>query len=265
MAKNKKSKLLGKIGFGTDNKNNIETVVLKCFIRVLKNNGSYMLYRRCVNNTGIMKSIVKQTSRISADNPFSSASSSEQVISTLRKITNDMAKSNGKKGGINDLDKYEIVTMAINHLLHFFMESNGVSMQRLCELGEEIYGLSCNKLFGDTIEDLEKQSEEELASMTDINRLKAKLFQDYIVDLQQGNIPSSTSFDDYVSKKIDKTKIKELEKATPEMDEQVGYMLGRGPADGDMRIDRPAWLDNGNNNLFYIDDDEDEDEDGRHF
>ena len=261
MAKNKNNKLLGKIGFATDNKDNIETVVLKCFIRVLKDNGSYMLYRRCVNNTGIMKSIVKQTSRISADNPFSSASSSEQVISTLRKITNDMAKSNGKKGGVNDLDKYEVVTMAINHLLHFFMESNGVSMQRLCELGEEIYGLSCNKLFGDTIEDLERQSEEELASMTDINKLKAKLFQDYIVDLQQGSIPSSTSFDEYMSNKINKDKLKELTKAMPDMGEQVGYMLGRGPADGDMRMDRPAWLEDGNDNLFYVDDDDDD----RHF
>ena len=224
--------------------NNIETVVLKCFLRVLKNNDSYMFYRRCVNNTGIMKSLVKNQKR-SSDNPFSSASSSEQVINTLKRITNDMAKSNGKKGGANDLDKYEVVTMAINHLLHFFMESNGVSMQRLCELGEEIYSMSCYKLFGDTMEDLEKQSEDELSSMTNLDQIKAKLFQDFIVDLQQGKIPSSMNFDDYVKTKIDSEKAKAISQSMPNMGDQVGHMLGRGPEDGmGMRMgDRPAWLD----------------------
>ena len=224
--------------------NNIETVVLKCFLRVLKNNDSYMFYRRCVNNTGIMKSLVKNQKR-SSDNPFSSASSSEQVISTLKRITNDMAKSNGKKGGANDLDKYEVVTMAINHLLHFFMETNGVSMQRLCELGEEIYSMSCYKLFGDTMEDLEKQSEDELSSMSNLDQIKAKLFQDFIVDLQQGKIPSSMNFDDYVKTKIDSEKAKAISQSMPNMGDQVGHMLGRGPEDGmGMRMgDRPAWLD----------------------
>lgn len=239
--------------------NNIETVVLKCFLRVLKNNDSYMFYRRCVNNTGIMKSLVKNQKR-SSDNPFSSASSSEQVISTLKRITNDMAKSNGKKGGANDLDKYEVVTMAINHLLHFFMETNGVSMQRLCEFGEEIYSMSCYKLFGDTMEDLEKQSEDELSSMTNLDQLRAKLFQDFIVDLQNGKIPSSMNFDDYVKSKLDSKKAKAISQSMPNMGDQVGHMLGRGPEDGmGMRMDgRPAWLDNAEDD--YQEDEEPDDE-----
>lgn len=218
MSKNKK----------ISNDKNIEAVVLKCFIRVLKDNGSYMLYRRCVNNTGVMKYFIKN--RISSsDNPFCNASSSKEVVEILQKITNDMAKSNGKKGGSKDLDKYEIVTMAINHLLHFFMESNGVSLQRLCELGEDIYSMSCFKLFGDTIEDLDKQSEDELSSMTDINNIKAKLFQDFISDLQKGKISSSMNFDEYVKSKVDAGKIKALNGVSPEMGDQVGIMLGRGP------------------------------------
>ena len=35
--------------------NSIEFVVLNCFVRVIKSDGKYMLYRRGVNNTGIMK------------------------------------------------------------------------------------------------------------------------------------------------------------------------------------------------------------------
>ena len=229
MGKCKKGKLFGNINFDADKKNNIETVVLNCFIRVLKDNGSYMFYRRCVDNTGIMKALLKSSNRRSADNPFSSASSTTQVVDTLRRITNDMAKSNGKRGGVNDLDKYEIVTMAINHLLHFFMETNGVSMQRLCELGEEIYSMSCFKLFGDTEDDLEKQSENELSSMTNSEQIRAKLFQEFVKDLQQGRISSSMNFDDYASMRLrngDNISI-----STSNMDEHMGHALGRVPDD----------------------------------
>ena len=116
-------------------KNNIELVVFNFFIRAIKTDGKYMLFRRSVNNEGIMKAHIKNSLRRS-DNPFSSSSSTGEIISILERITNDMAKGNGKKGGIKDLDKYEHVTMTINHLLHFFMECNGVSMDKLCSLGE---------------------------------------------------------------------------------------------------------------------------------
>lgn len=225
--------------------NGIEAVVLNCFIRTLKNNGTYMYYRRCVNNTGIMKSILKQTQNKRSDNPFSNSSSSDDVVKTLQKITNDMAKSNGKKHGSSDLDKYEIVTMAINHLLHFFMESNGVPMQKLCELGEEIYSMSCYKLFGDTMEDLEKQSEDELSSLKNNDEIRAKLFQEFIVDLQRGVVPSSMNFDDYVKTKVSPEMAKNIATGLPSMGDNVGHMLGRGPEDGmGMRMGgRPAWLD----------------------
>ena len=237
--------------------NGIEAVVLNCFIRTLKNNGTYMYYRRCVNNTGIMKSILKQTQNRRTDNPFSNSSSSDDVVKTLQKITNDMAKSNGKKHGASDLDKYEVVTMAINHLLHFFMESNGVPMQKLCELGEEIYSMSCYKLFGDTMEDLEKQSEDELSSLKNSDEIRAKLFQEFIVDLQRGVVPSSMNFDDYVKTKVSPEMAKNISVAMPRMGDNVGHMLGRGPEDGmGMRMgDRPAWLDDDG----YLDDDDHDD------
>lgn len=235
-----KEKILGNIKMKKD-KNNIETVVLQCFLRVLKNNNSYLLYRRCVNNGGIMKSLLKKQLHTSSDNPFSKASSTYDVINTLQRITNDMSRNNGKNG-IKDMDKYEHVTMTINHLLHFFMETNGVSMQRLCELGEEIYGMSCNKLFGDTIEDIQKQNEEELNSIEDMNALKAKLFQDFIRDLQNGKVSSSTNFDDYMASRMQEINAQAgQQEMNPIPGNQVGHMLGRGPEDmGNMR---PGWLD----------------------
>jgi hypothetical protein len=81
--------------------------------------------------------------------------------------------------------------------------------------------------------------------MTNLDQIKAKLFQDFIVDLQQGKIPSSMNFDDYVKTKIDSEKAKAISQSMPNMGDQVGHMLGRGPEDGmGMRMgDRPAWLD----------------------
>ena len=228
-----------------DKNSNIELVVFKCFIRTIKSDGKYMLFRRSVNNTGIMKVLVKGGYRRS-DNPFSSLSSTDEVVKTLERITNDMAKGNGKKGGIKDLDKYEHVTMTINHLLHFFMEANGVSMDKLCSLGEEIYSLSCNKLFGDTIEDLEKQEEEELKSIGDAGQLKAKLFQDYIIGIQSGEISHKVSFDEYLKQHADDFKrFKGKKVAAPE---EFGQVLGRRPDDngfiGELNTgERAPWLD----------------------
>lgn len=248
MSKNKKSLNFNSL-FSKNSANDIERVVLKCFIRTLKDNGTYMLYRRNVNNTGIMKALLRRKNTYS-DNPFSSASSTEDVISTLKRITNDMAKSNGKKGGSKDLDKYEVVTMAINHLLHFFMETNGIAMQKLCELGEEIYSMSCYKLFGDTIEDINKQNEDELSSIESPDQLKAKLFQNFITDLQKGNIPSSMNFDEYVNEMSKSNAINAISKSAKGMGENIGHRLGNAPDELD---GRHGWV-----GPDYIDEDEDE-------
>ena len=116
----------------TNNDSNIERVVLRCFVRVIKDNGYYILYRRGVANTGVMKRLIKSMGR--PDNPFSTSSSTGDVIRSLSDITKKMLMSNGK-GSVNDIDKYEHVTMTINHLLHFFIETSGIGMQTLCNLG----------------------------------------------------------------------------------------------------------------------------------
>ena len=240
MSKNKKSLKFNSL-FGKNDANDIERVVLKCFIRVIKDNGTYMLYRRNVNNTGIMKALLRGKNTYS-DNPFSSASSTEEVVSTLKRITNDMAKSNGKKGGSKDLDKYEVVTMAINHLLHFFMETNGIAMQKLCELGEEIYSMSCYRLFGDTIEDINRQNEDELSSIESPDQLKAKLFQSFIADLQKGRIPSTMDFDTYVREKSGS----DIAIGKISNNDSIGHMLGTAPEmNGDLFHD--DWGDYGSN------------------
>jgi hypothetical protein len=239
-----------------DNKN-IELVVFNCFIRVIKSDGKYMLFRRSVTNNGIMKVLIKNQTRRS-DCPFSTSTCTEDIVKTLEKITNEMARGNGKKGGIKDLDKYEHVTMTINHLLHFFMEANGVSMDKLCSLGEEIYSLSCNKLFGDTMEDLERHNEEEIKNISDLGQLKAKLFQNYIQGIQNGQISHKVSFDDYLKQHSD-----ELKKFSDRKidNDSMGQALGRVPDDneflGELRHGgRAPWLDDIEELIGNLDDGE---------
>ena len=225
-------------------KQNVELVVLKCFIRTIKSDGKYMLFRRGVSNTGIMKYLLKNY-RPSSDNPFATSASNLEVASTLERITNDMAKSSGKRGGIKDLDKYEHVTMTINHLLHFFMEANGVSMQKLCSMGEEIYSLSCNKLFGDTIEEIEKQQEKEINNIKDMGQLKAKMFQEYINGIQSGNISTSVSFEQYFESNKEKFD-NVLKKMKKHSNDNRGQVLGRVPDTGNGflgELNHRNWID----------------------
>ena len=226
------------------NKKGIEFVVLEYFIRAMKSEGKYMLFRKGVRNTGFLKYLIKNDCVNSS--PFINNSSTLEVINTLEKITNDMSKNNGKKGGIKDLDKYEHVTMTINHLLHFFLEPTGMPMDKLCSIGEKIYNLSCNKLFGDTLEDLEKVQEEESAkAIKDGGQLKAKLFHDYVIGRNNGTIGNIT-FEQYI-----KDHSKEFEKFKVNGDDTFnhGIALGAAPDNNEFineishRNTRPSWLD----------------------
>jgi len=217
------------------NKDSVEFIVLKCFIRTIKSDGKYMLYRCGVNNSGIMKALVKRKKQAS-DSPFLNSSSTEEVVDTLKDITNQMAKSNGKKGGIKDLDKYEHVTMTINHLLHFFMESNGISMEKLCSMGEKIYNLSCNKLFGDEIGE---NNEDEMANIETQDQLRAKLFQDYVMAIERGEIKKTVTFQDYVNSHLSEIN----SKVKIDIPTNQGQCLGPSPEERNGDFRRVNWLD----------------------
>jgi len=127
--------------------NKIELIVLKSFIRVIKDNGQYVYFRFGVRNNGILSYFYKSSKSGQTSSPFSNESSFDEIAKTLEQITKEMSS-----GGKKKMDDYEYVTMTINHLLHFFLECHGISIEQLSSIGEEIYGISCNKLFGDEFE-----------------------------------------------------------------------------------------------------------------
>ena len=75
--------------------------------------------------------------------------------------------------------------------------------------------------------------------MTNSEQIRAKLFQEFVIDLQQGRISSSMNFDDYASMRLkngDNVNISSLN-----TNEQTGHVLGRVP-DGWHTVDNP-WID----------------------
>ena len=176
--------------------NNVELTVLKSFSRVIKDNGLYMFFILGTCKKGAFIRAFMRGMKF-PETPFSNVSDIKDVARVIEKITNETAVGKGLKS-IHDMDKYERVTMDINHLLHYFIEVHGVPMVKLCELGEEIYSISCNKLFGDTIEDLAKQSELENQKIENPDALKAKLFCEYINRLSRGELKHDVPFDEFL-------------------------------------------------------------------
>lgn len=176
--------------------NNVELTVLKSFSRVIKDNGMYLLFilGTCKRDS-IIRAFMKGMK--CPETPFTNVTDIKDVARVMGKITNETAIGKGLKS-INDMDKYERVTMDINHLLHYFIEVHGISMAKLCELGEEIYGISCNKLFGDTIEDLAKQSEIEKQLIESPEVLKAKLYCEYLNRISKGELKYDFTFDEFL-------------------------------------------------------------------
>lgn len=126
----------------SENKN-IEGVVFNCFLRVIKDRNRYKNFRCGVRNPSIVRGILGKGKLIAT--PFSDNSSSESVATTLR----NLSKQYGMDSAFGD--KYEHVTVVINHLLHYFLEQR-CSIPVLTDIGEDVYELSCFRLFGDEIE-----------------------------------------------------------------------------------------------------------------
>lgn len=169
------------------NKSNlIEKTIIEYFIRMTKKHHLYYKFRSSVNGNGVFELFVKK--KRMHDSPLSLSKNIDELASALNKLTASMAGRMRKKN-----DKYEYITMNINHLLHFFIEPYGVRMETLCLLGEEIFNLTCSTLYGD--EFVANEHQDDLSTINDPVALKSKIFQDYVHDMNEGKI--NMTFDEY--------------------------------------------------------------------
>lgn len=170
-------------------KNIIEMTVLEYFLRVVKEHGYYVTFRKTFK-----KSCLIDAKALA--NPFTECKKIEEIISTMQQISRHIPLEE-----LFGRQKYAYITMNINHLLHFFLERNGIKPKELCVIGEEIFNLVGHSLYGDNFS--KENSSENIDSINDIGQLKSKLFQDYVDDMTKGIV--HCEFEDYL--KMNEVKI----------------------------------------------------------
>lgn len=158
----------------TDSGKVVEKTIIEYFIRVIKEHGHYLTFRCDVSNNGFMGIFIQKQKQL--QKPFSSARNVDDLVSVMRELT-----ENAPHHSPNNGDKYENITININHLLYFFLELNGVPIEELCVIGEEIFNLTCNAIYGESFE--KNKPKDSIEDMTDIVRIKSKVFQDYVRQL----------------------------------------------------------------------------------
>lgn len=162
--------------------NDIKTAVGKSFIRVMKNHNLYGVFISSFNKM--------QRDTRNRSNPFGYFDSFETLMNRIDKFTNEHLDeelhSRLMSSGNKDYDK---ITSMINHMLHFFLENNGVDVRKLGMFGQEIFDMSCYSLFGDNyVKQMDKVNKD---APRPTNDLEAYLVSQYMSLMQRGeaNIP----------------------------------------------------------------------------
>lgn len=144
----------------------IEEVVIKNFIRTVKDNGLLPLLMRHLRIGYPLIEFYKSR--------YGRSCTVSSVFSTC-KDTDDMAeivRCLNKKLKLGNLDfendDYAKVNMCINHLIHYNLE-RFINQNKVQEMGEKIYYESCMELFGKVDEKKEEESPNEENNDTPLN------------------------------------------------------------------------------------------------
>ena len=181
-------------------KNEIELKVVKFFIRELKDrNMLHLLY--CGTNVNdrlfqMFRSVTQKAKPnygVKSDSPFRGCATQESFVNVLDQL-------NGQLSSHYQMDEAGIITMSINHLIHFFVEPvarhiGGIEM--LNEFGQSIFNRTIASLYGnDKVQAFNEKSNENILP----SDIKAKLWAKYIDGCARGSI--NVGFDAFVADTI---------------------------------------------------------------
>jgi hypothetical protein len=160
----------------TKRQKEMKDFVVQYFIRVCKNHKIYGTFRASFNKVKSNRS----------NNPFGKFTNIYDFKNCLENFTEKEYQNHRRTN-----DKYEKVTMMINHMMHFFLEKGGVDPRRLGMIGQEIFDLACYGIYGDEfIEDMEKMQQQQQMQNQEqpSNEMEAYLMQMYLNLYNQGKI-----------------------------------------------------------------------------
>lgn len=125
------------------NKNAVPQIVGKYFLRVCKSRDLYGVFKgRFMPDSRKMRYV----------SPDGSCSSIYEVFERNGKI--DTRKLHNKG------DEYEPITIMINNLMQYYLEQGGVDPRKLGQVGQEIFNMSCYKIYGQQfVDDMAKEQQ----------------------------------------------------------------------------------------------------------
>lgn len=160
-------------------KTDIEYLVLKNFIAVLKKNSMYPMFRCVVgsNTKNVVSSIYKRMPSFSViirnqsrENIYKDAGNIDTFVRMMKESLH---------GGLprDEKDPAKLqhhIANCVNMLLHVFVERHVRDFHRLESLGAEIFDLTCREVFGGEFEDMLPQP----AGMEEANRMLNQMMID---------------------------------------------------------------------------------------
>jgi hypothetical protein len=157
-------------------KTDIEFLVLKNFISVLKKNGMYPLFRSVVgsNTKNVVSSIYNRMPSFahiiknqSKENIYREAGNIDSFIKMMKDSFNG-----GLPEGVNDPSNLQHhIANCVNMLLHVFVERNIRDFHKLESLGGEIFDRTCREVFGGDFEDVLPQPSGDVEQMRMLNQM----------------------------------------------------------------------------------------------
>lgn len=157
-------------------KTDIEYLVLKNFIAVLKKNSMYPMFRCVVgsNTKNVVSSIYQRMPSFSViirnqskENIYKDAGNIETFVRMMKDSLN---------GGLpmDEKDPAKLqhhIANCVNMLLHVFVERHVRDFHRLESLGAEIFDLTCREVFGGEFEDMLPQPTQNMEQMRKLNQM----------------------------------------------------------------------------------------------
>jgi hypothetical protein len=191
----------------SNTKADTKTIVGRSFIRVVKNHQYYHIFKSRFDNMAKL--------RKGERSPFSPYEDFDTLMAKIEEFT--VAQNSHPK------DKYEHITMMINHMLHFFLEQGGVDPRRLGMYGQEIFDIACYALFGDEyLKDMDKMNH---SAPRPKNDLEAYLVGEFMKLKNHGHDISWEDFIVKFARQIDRSQFNERNyndhRVNP--DEDYGY------------------------------------------
>ena len=200
-----------KTSFNQQNPECIEAVVLKYFIRELKLRKLYHLFFKEIPNASSLYYAVKrlvfengnckQNKGYSDDhNPFKHVSTFKNIVDTLVNLNNGIDGHHGRMmpPGMPGIDhNSQVVSMTINHLIHFILECNVRSMETFNSVGQAVFNNTCNYLYGaEYTNEQNRIEEEQRQKVSTPEGLRSTLWNLYMEASASGY---KGSFDDFMA------------------------------------------------------------------